>query len=394
MLEKIKHILAKKSSNAELYEKRGQLSDAYQEYLRVGNIAKAGGILERTGKWNDAASLFIQNNEIDLARRAIEKCFKSGKSWETYQLKEKNSITIESWLKKNNQTRRFVRYVQDVETFTPAGTPLIIALAGRLKKAEEYKNAAELYKRGFYLVNEGKSSQAIKNEIWLKYATECYAKTKMYILAAECLKSLMLTEVQIGTDLSKDYRYNPYRNYTYHLQTAKDLNFLKEFIDSLEDFDPFNIAYDLIKINETELSLKLFFTYYGRIAKKYLSEEEIEIRNEKVSYCLNQYVIYYRNKKEYIKASEIALINSQKKIAVELYKLAEQEKNGNEEKQLIYKSEKVKNIIKCPHCAEEVKPEWEICPKCESSLSLNICECGEQIKPHWKICPSCRRKLG
>jgi hypothetical protein len=109
---------------------------------------------------------------------------------------------------------------------------------------------------------------------------------------------------------------------------------------------------------------------------------------------LNQYVIYYRNKKEYIKAAEIALINSQKKNAAELYKLAEQEKKGAEGKQLIYKSEKVRNIIKCPHCNEEVKPEWAICPNCENSLSLNICECGEQIKPHWKICPSCRQKLG
>lgn len=394
MLEKLKQIMAKKSTTAELYEKRGQLTDAYQEYLRTGNIAKAGEILERTGKWNDAACLFIQNNETDLARRAIEKCFKSGKLWEIYQLEDNKSITIEDWLKKNNQTRRFIRYVQEVETFTPTGTPLIIVLADRLKKADEYKNAAELYKRGFYLVNQGKSSQSIKNEIWLKHATECYAKAKMYIQAAECLKSLMLTEVQIGTDLSKDYRYNPYRNYTYHLQTAKDLNFLKEFIDSLEDFDPFNIAYDLIKINETELSLQLFFKYYGRIAKKYLSEEETEIRNEKVSYCLNQYVIYYRNKKEYIKAAEIALINSQKKNAAELYKLAEQEKKGPEDKQLIYKSEKVRNIIKCPHCGEEVKPKWAICPNCENNLSLNTCECGEQVKPHWKICPSCRRKLG
>jgi hypothetical protein len=393
MLGKFKDLISKQPHSAERFEKRGKLTDAYKEYLNTGNIIKAGEILEKIGKWNDAACLFIKHNEIDLARRAIEKCFKTGKNWEEYRINEKKSITIENWLKENDQTRRFVRYVQDTGTTTPAGIPLIVVLADKIKKAGEYKYAAELYKKAFNMVNKGKKSQSIKNEEWLKQATECYAKTKMVHQAAECLKTLIFIEVQIGTDISKDYRYNPYRNYTYHLQTAKDLNFLKEFIDCLEDFDPFNIAYDLIKIKETELSLELFFKYYGRIAKKYLSEEETELRNEKVSYCLNQYVIYYREKKDYVKAAEIALINSQKKIAAELYKLANKEIPKTDDSDL-FKSKKEKKVTQCPQCGEEVKPEWAICPSCENNLSLNICECGEHIKPHWKRCPSCHRKLG
>lgn len=393
MIGRLKQIISKQSISAERFEKKGKLTNAYQEYLNAGNIAKAGEMLGKIGQWHDAACLFIKYNEIDLARRAIEKCFKTGKQWEVYQLGENNSITIENWLKQNDQTRRFVRYIQDVETLTPTHIPLTVLLADKLKKVEEYKYAAELFKKAFNMINKGKSSQSIKNEVWLTNATECYAKAKMYHQAAECMKTLILIEVQIGTDISKDSRYNPYRNYTHHLQTAKDLNFLKEFIDSLEDFDPFNIAYDLIKIKEIEISLELFFKYYGRIAKKYLSEEENEIRNEKVSYCLNQYVIYYREKKEYAKAAEIALINSQKKIASELYKLAGQQKPQTDKNDL-FKSEKIENIYRCSNCGEEVKPNWAICPNCENNLSLNICECGEHIKPHWKRCPSCHKKLG
>lgn len=393
MLEKFKQMVAKKNSTAELLEKKGKFEEAYREYMKNGDYIKAGEIISRMGKWHTAADLFIQHHDIDRARRAIENCFKRNDHWETFQLNSSTTINIEDWLKEKDQIRRFVRYIQDVETTNNKGIPLIILLADRLKKISEYKNAAELYKKGFYLVNKGKTTQSIKNEEWLKNATECYADAKMPIPAAECLKTLMITEVKIGSNISKDYRYNPYRNYTFHLQFAKEHHFLKEFIDKLEDYDPFNIAYDLIKIGETELSVELFFKYFGRIAKKHLTEEESEIRNEKVSYCLNQYVIHYRNKKEFAKAAEIALLNSQKKIAGDLYKMATTIKEA-ERKPLVHTRDTLESNFKCPVCGEDVKAGWEICPNCENSLTLNICECGEKIKPNWKICPNCHRRLG
>ncbi len=393
MLNKLKKIISRKPNTAEQYEKKGQWQDAYKEYLRVGNYYKAGEILEKTGRWVEAANIYIKNNDIDKARRAIDNCFKSGRAWEIFRVDPDTTISIEEWLKAKGQTRRFVRYVQNVETVTPKGIPLIIVLADKLKNVAEYKSAAELYKKGFHLVNKGKTTKEIKNEIWLRHATECYAKSKLYDFAAECMKTLMMTEVQIGSDISKDYRYNPYRNYTYNLQMAKELNFLKELVEKLEDFDPFNIAYDLIKIGKIGLSEELFFKYFGRIAKKHLTEEETEIRNEKVSYCLNQYVIFYRDKKQYKKAAEIALLNSQKKIAAELYKMAGRVSEGKKAS-LFSKKDRIETIFKCPTCGEEVKPNWEMCPNCENVLTVNVCECGEPIKPHWKRCPTCHRKLG
>ena len=94
----------------------------------------------------------------------------------------------------------------------------------------------------------------------------------------------------------------------------------------MEDFDPFNISYDLLKIEEPELSMRLFFKYYGRILEKKCSEKELELRNKKIQYCLNQYIVYYRKRKEYSKAAEIALLDSQKEIAADLFKKAKQEK--------------------------------------------------------------------
>ena len=85
MIGRIKQIFSKQPFTAERLEKRGQLNNAYKEYLNAGNISKAGEMLGKIGQWHDAASLFIKHNEIDLARRAIEKCFKTGKQWEVFQ---------------------------------------------------------------------------------------------------------------------------------------------------------------------------------------------------------------------------------------------------------------------------------------------------------------------
>lgn len=413
MLRKLKSILYNGAKLATFYERKGKYDKAYKEYLNLGNYRKAGGILEKIGRWHEAANIYIKNKEIDLARRSIENCFRKNRFWEKFEIDKKNGeiITIEEWLKENKQTRRFVRYVQNVEIINDSGVPLIVVLADKLKAIEEFKSAGELYRLGFFLINKNiKNKKLIKNEIWLRYACECYSKVSMYTEAAVCMKDLMMIEVEIGSDISKNINYNPYRNYTFNLKIARDLHFLSKLIEILEDFDPFNIAYDLLKMGESKLSLDLFFKYYAKIIKKDLNEKELEIRNEKISYCLNQYVIYYREKGEYLKAAQIALMNSQKKIAADLFKLAkenpvvqnvrkkipeEPEENQVEMKGDQPRSEekRVSGLIKCTVCGEIVQPDWEICPSCKNVLSLNMCPCGEKIKSHWKICPSCGRDL-
>ncbi len=63
------------------------------------------------------------------------------------------------------------------------------------------------------------------------------------------------------------------------------------------------------------------------------------------------------------------------------------------------------NAIKldCPACGEPVKPEWKICPFCETRLQdLECPACGMQVEDRWKrcpeceallICPNCRRRI-
>jgi hypothetical protein len=416
MLRKLKSLFYDSKKLALFYERKGKYDKAYKEYLNVGNYKKAGGILEKIGRWHEAANIYIKNKEIDLARRAIENCFRKNRHWEKFEIdkKEGKLVTIEEWLKENNQTRRFVRYVQNVDVINDNGVPLIVVLADKLRAIEEFKSAAELYRLGFFLINKNiKNKKLIKNEIWLRYATECYSKVHMYTEAAVCMKDLMMIEVEIGSDISKNIKYNPYRNYTFNLKQARDLNFLPKLIEILEDFDPFNISYDLLKMGESKLSMDLFFKYYAKIARKDLSEKELEIRNEKMSYCLNQYVIYHREKGEYLKAAQIALMNSQKKIAADLFKLAKESQiaqreakkipeEPEDEKDQVEMDEDVRSpdsrrsisITKCSVCGEVVEPDWENCPSCKNVLSLNLCPCGEKIKSHWKICPSCGRDLG
>lgn len=407
MINKIKSIFLTELRLAQHYEKSGELNKAYKEYEKLKNYKKAGKILEKMGSWHKAANIYIENNEIDLARRAIDSCFKKGKLWESFEINNGRTINIETWLVENKQTRRFVRYVHNVKILNQKGTPIIISLADKLKTVKEYKNAAQLYNKGFYLVNKDiKSKKSIKNETWLLNASECYSKIGLYTEAAACMKELMVTEVEIGTDISKNYRYNPYRNYTINLEKARKLNILPELVSILEAFDPFNISYDLLRMNEVELSMQHFFKYFARIIKKDLTEKEIEIRNEKISYCFNQYIMYHRERKEYLKAAKIALLNSQKKMAADLYKLAMESKEKPLEKEKItekdikmkidYEAKKRKRevkILKCDVCGENVEEGWDICPSCENSLVLNMCDCGVKIKPYWQVCPECGRKL-
>ncbi|MEN8223184.1 MAG: zinc ribbon domain-containing protein [Acidobacteriota bacterium] len=399
---------------AEHYEKKGDLNKAYKEYTKQNNYKKAAKVLEKMKDWHSAANIYIEKNEVDLARRAIESCFNKGKAWESFELSNGKKVTIEEWLKDNNQTQRFTRYVHNTKRLNQSGIPMIIILADKLKNIEEYKNAAQLYNNAYFLVNKNVTSKKlIRHEEWLLSAAECYSKIGKYDESAECMKELIVTEVEIGTEFSGGYKVNPYRNYKVMLEKAREFKALPELLDLLEDFDPFNISYNLLKMNEVELSKAHFFKYFGRVVKKNLTEQEREVRNEKISYCLNQYIIYHRERKEYLLAAEIALLNSQKKIASELYQLASAAKQvaSNEEinlKNIQMKEEKkvqekipekadVKTEpeveLKCHHCGEKVEREWEYCPNCENSLMFNMCSCGEKIQSHWKVCPACGKHI-
>jgi tetratricopeptide (TPR) repeat protein len=405
MIQKIKKLLLKGEKLAEYFEKNEEFYDAYKEYLNLGNHVKAGKVLEKSGMWHDAANLYIQKNEVNQARRAIEECFKKNSMWETFELDNGNTISIEDWLKQKQQVRRFVRYVKHVNTVNNKNIPIIVLLAKKLKQVLEFKSAAELFEKGFEHSN--KDQKVLKNEVWLRYAAECYAREKLYPEAAECMKRLIITEVNIGESLMQS-GLNPYRNYVHNLKLARQWNILPLLLEKVADFDPFNFAYDLLKIDEVDMSSDMFFKYFARVVKKEFSDEERELRNKRIQYCFNQYIIYYRNKKEYKKAAEIALLNSQKEIAGELFKKAEEEEKstsasslGIEELVTIEELEKKKpnsipqkiEILKCPSCGEPVEPDWEVCPNCDTVLDLEMCVCGQKIKTHWKRCPACQRIL-
>lgn len=411
MIKKIKKLLLKGGKLAEFFEENEEFYEAYKEYLKLGDYANVGKILEKSALWHDAANLYIQKNEVDRARRAIEECFKNNENWEKFELDNGKTISIEDWLKQKQQVRRFVRYIRHVETSNNKGIPVIVQLAHKLKQIVEYKSAAELFKKGFELVNKEKDRKAIKNEVWLRYAAECFSREKLYPEAAECMKELIITEVNVGEALVES-GLNPYRNYVHNLKLARQWNFLPQLLELMADFDPFNFAYDLLKIGEIEASMNVFFKYFARVAKKDFSDEEREIRNKRIQYCFNQYIIYFRERKEYKKAAEIALLNSQKEIAADLFKRAQEEEKKYpsassfeveemetieepveeiNEKKLIPIPQK--EILKCPTCGETVESDWEVCPTCDTVLDLEMCVCGQKIKPHWKRCPACQRIL-
>jgi hypothetical protein len=411
MIKKIKRLLLKGGKLAKFFEKNGELYDAYKEYLKIGDYANAGRILGKSALWHDAAILYIQRNEVDRARRAIEECFKKNEKWENFELDNGKTISIEDWLKQKQQVRRFVRYIRHVDTLNDKGIPVIVQLAYKLKQIVECKSAAELYKKGFELVNKGKDQKAIKNEVWLRYAAECFSRENLYSEAAECMKELIMTEVRIGEALVES-GLNPYRNYIHNLKLARQWNFLPQLLEIMADFDPFNFAYDLLKIMEIEASMNLFFKYFARVATKDFSDEEREVRNKRIQYCFNQYIIYHRERKEYKKAAEIALLNSQREIAAELFKKAQEEEKKatpvssfeieemetmeepiEEKKEEKLKTIPQKEILKCPTCGETVESNWEVCPTCDTVLDLEMCVCGQKIKSHWKRCPECQRIL-
>ncbi len=416
MLKKIKELVLSGAKLARYYEEQGAFENAYKEYLNIGDFVKAGEMLEKMEKWREAANLYIKHNQIDRARKSIDYCFRSCDtgSWQTYEAENNKPIAIEAWLKQKRQVQRFVRYVKFVEKIDDKGIPRVIHLADKLKQAMEFKGAADLYKAGFNLVNKEKETKSITNEMWLNHAVECMSRAKFYAEAAEIMKELILTEVNIGEAVSVK-GYNPYRDYTHNLKNARGLNILPQLIKVMGDFDPFNLSYDLIKIGETELSKELLFRYYGKILQKNVSDEEMIVRNKKIQYCLNQYVVFYSQKGEFKKAAEIALLNSQKELAANLYAKAEQEveevTSGTEDDLPDFEEEEDseiievlieetksqhlpnKEIFKCTTCGKWIEETYRVCPHCGNVLYLDLCVCGEKLKPHLEKCPACQRKI-
>ena len=85
MINTIKRLLLKGGKLAEFFEGKGEFYDAYKEYLKIGDYANAGRVLGKSALWHDAANLYIQKNEVDLARRAVEECFKRNENWEKFE---------------------------------------------------------------------------------------------------------------------------------------------------------------------------------------------------------------------------------------------------------------------------------------------------------------------
>ena len=98
MLKKLRSLMLSGSDLAEHYEKNGDLNKAYKEYTKQGNFKKAAKVLEKMSDWHSAANIYIEKNETDLARRAIENCFNRGKKWESFEPTNGKKVTIEQWL--------------------------------------------------------------------------------------------------------------------------------------------------------------------------------------------------------------------------------------------------------------------------------------------------------
>lgn len=407
MLDKLKKMLYTGPQLAAYLEKKGELYDAYEEYIKLGDFEKAGQLLEEADLWHEAANFYIREKKTDNARKTMEMCFKINEAWESFEPQPGETITIEDWLKENRQTLRFVTNVKFTETLDKKGTPLIILLAGKMSKVKEYKGAATLFKKGFLLVNEGKNINEIKNESWLRQAVENYAHANLFDEAAETMQVLINTEVSLGELLAKDGK-NPFKDYTYNLKIAKELGFLPDLVTRIGQTDPFNISYDLLKMSEPELSSVLFFKYYGRALDKPLSRKEMDERNQKIQYCLSQYVIFHSRRKEYKRAGQIALLNSQKEMAADLFQKAKTQETGEKpDNSFSVQSMKTetdasppvetKDAVvldtQCPKCGEPVYSDWETCPNCSVGLNIPMCLCGEKLKAHWNRCPSCQREI-
>ena len=57
--------------------------------------------------------------------------------------------------------------------------------------------------------------------------------------------------------------------------------------------------------------------------------------------------------------------------------------------------DKVETVLKCKNCGAELKPNWKICPECETPTGTPKCaNCGAELEPKWKLCPECGTPVG
>lgn len=95
----------------------------------------------------------------------------------------------------------------------------------------------------------------------------------------------------------------------------------------------------------------------------------------------------YRELGELQKAAEMYERAGMKQKAIEIYTEIEREKWGGISPE--------DQEIKCPNCGEELEPDWDVCPRCETVFyrKKRCTSCGRELKPQWKICPDCKEKI-
>ena len=53
----------------------------------------------------------------------------------------------------------------------------------------------------------------------------------------------------------------------------------------------------------------------------------------------------------------------------------------------------IEDIPLCPGCSRKVKPEWIVCPTCETKLKKKCTSCKAILDLSWNICPYCGAKV-
>lgn len=43
----------------------------------------------------------------------------------------------------------------------------------------------------------------------------------------------------------------------------------------------------------------------------------------------------------------------------------------------------------CPGCTRATRPEWKICPHCQTKLKKVCTRCGELLELNWNVCANC-----
>ena len=43
----------------------------------------------------------------------------------------------------------------------------------------------------------------------------------------------------------------------------------------------------------------------------------------------------------------------------------------------------------CPGCTRATRPEWRVCPFCQTKLKKTCTQCGAQIELNWNVCAVC-----